>query len=43
MTVKNEIKLFEQKVVRSIWDAEQEKWFMSIVDVVSVLTESYKL
>ena len=40
MTVKNEIKLFEQKVVRSIWDAEQEKWFTSIVDVVSVLTES---
>ena len=40
MTVKNEIKLFEQKVVRSVWDAEQEKWFMSIVDVVSVLTES---
>ena len=40
MTVKNEIKLFEQKVVRSIWDAEQEKWFMSIVDVVSVFTES---
>jgi BRO family, N-terminal domain len=40
MTVKNEIKLFEQRVVRSIWDAEQEKWFMSIVDVVSVLTES---
>ena len=38
MTVKNEIKLFEQKVVRSIWDAEQEKWFTSIVDVVSVLT-----
>jgi len=38
--VKNEIKLFEQRVVRSIWDAEQEKWFMSIVDVVSVLTES---
>ena len=40
MTVKNEIKLFEQRVVRSIWDSEQEKWFMSIVDVVSVLTES---
>jgi hypothetical protein len=40
MTLQNEIKLFEQKVVRSIWDAEQEKWFMSIVDVVSVLTES---
>ena len=27
-------------MVRSVWDAEQEKWFMSIVDVVSVLTES---
>ena len=27
-------------MVHSIWDAEQEKWFMSIVDVVSVLTES---
>jgi len=38
--VRNEIKLFEQRMVRSVWDAEQEKWFMSIVDVVSVLTES---
>jgi len=38
--MKNEIKLFEQKQVRSIWDAEKEKWYMSIVDVISVLTES---
>jgi hypothetical protein len=34
------IKLFEDKQVRSIWDAEQEKWYISIVDVVSVLTNS---
>ena len=38
--MKNEIKLFEQKQVRSIWDTEKEKWYMSIVDVVTVLTES---
>ena len=35
-----EIKLFESKKVRSMWDAEQEKWYISIVDVVEVLTES---
>ena len=35
-----EIKLFENKKVRSLWDAEQEKWYISIVDVVEVLTES---
>ena len=34
------IKLFEDKQVRSIWDAEQEKWFISIIDVIAVLTES---
>ena len=34
------IKLFENKKVRSVWDAEGEKWYISIVDVVSVLTES---
>ena len=37
---KNEIKLFEQTAVRSIWNAEEEKWYMSIVDVIAVLTES---
>ncbi|BFU60672.1 hypothetical protein HEMROJRC1_09240 [Rodentibacter sp. JRC1] len=36
----NEIKLFEQKNIRSHWDEEQEKWYFSIVDVISVLTES---
>jgi uncharacterized protein YukE len=34
------IKLFESKTIRSHWDAEQEIWFFSITDVVSVLTES---
>ena len=40
MKKQNEIKVFEDKQVRSIWDAEQEKWYISIVDVISVLTES---
>jgi hypothetical protein len=34
------IKLFEQKEIRSLWDEEQEKWYISIVDVVGILTES---
>lgn len=34
------IKLFEQKQVRSVWDDEQEKWYFSIVDVITILTES---
>ncbi len=34
------IKLFESKKVRSHWDTEQEKWYISIVDVIAILTES---
>ncbi len=36
----HEIKLFESVQVRSHWDAAQEKWYFSVVDVVQVLTES---
>ena len=34
------IKIFEDKKIRTHWDEEQEKWYFSIVDVVSVLTQS---
>ena len=34
------IKLFESKKIRSMWDALEEKWFFSIVDVVGALTDS---
>ena len=34
------IKIFEEKQVRTIWDADQEKWYVSIVDVIAILTES---
>lgn len=33
------IQLFENRQVRSHWDAEQEKWYFSIVDVIAVLTD----
>jgi hypothetical protein len=32
------IKLFESKKIRSVWDDDDEKWYFSIVDVVSILT-----
>ena len=33
------IKLFEQKQIRSIWSDKDEKWYFSIVDVISILTD----
>jgi len=39
MEKQNEIKIFEDKKVRTLWDAENEKWYFSVVDVVTVLTE----
>lgn len=40
MTKKEAIKIFEEKKVRTIWDDETEEWYFSVVDVVSVLTDS---
>jgi hypothetical protein len=40
MTQKPEIKLFDEKLVRTVWDDEQEKWYFSVVDVVGILTNS---
>ena len=36
----DEIKLYENKQIRSVWDKEKEEWYFSVVDVVGVLTES---
>lgn len=38
MTNETAIRLFEEKQVRTVWDAEQEKWYISIVDVIEILT-----
>lgn len=40
MVNKNSIKLFGDDKIRAIWDDEQEKWYLSVVDVVAVLTNS---
>jgi hypothetical protein len=38
MTKETAIKLFEEKQVRSVWDADNDKWYISIVDVIEILT-----
>ena len=40
MTKQNALKLFEDKKVRTVWDNEQGKWYLSIVDVIEVLADS---
>ena len=34
------IKLFQEKQVRSVWNEEEEQWYFSVVDVVAILTDS---
>lgn len=34
------IKVFEEKHVRTLWDDEQEQWYVSIIDVIEILTDS---
>ena len=34
------IQLFEEKKVRTLWDNENEQWYISIIDVIEVLTQS---
>ena len=40
MEQNDQIQLFEDKRIRTAWDAEKEEWYFSIVDVVGVLTDS---
>ena len=40
MDKEKSVKLFEQMSIRTHWDAEEEKWYFSIVDVCAVLTSS---
>ena len=39
MYPEDKIQLFENKRIRTAWDAEREEWYFSIVDVVAVLTD----
>ena len=38
--MENKIKVFENKQVRTSWNAKEEEWYFSVVDVVAVLTDS---
>lgn len=38
--MKNSIKLFESKKIRTLWHEEKQKWFFVIADVVQVLTDT---
>jgi len=40
MSTKNAIQIFDDKKVRTIWDESQEKWYISIIDVIEVLTNN---
>lgn len=40
MAEDTQIKLFENKKVRTLWDKDTEEWYFSVVDVVGVLTDS---
>ncbi len=40
MTKKESLQVFENRQVRSIWDSGKEKWYISIIDVIEILTRS---
>lgn len=40
MEKRTSLRIFENKSVRTLWDEEQEKWYVSVIDVIEVLTGS---
>jgi len=40
MSKQEAVKIFDDQTVRTLWDAEHEKWYVSIIDVVRILTDS---
>lgn len=40
MAKTNQIQLFNDRKVRTVWDSDTEEWYFSVVDVVGVLTDS---
>ena len=38
MSKQTELKIFDDKQIRTFWDSEQEKWFVSFIDVIETLT-----
>jgi hypothetical protein len=42
MTKENAIKIFDQKQVRTHWDEEKELWYISVIDVIEILTGTHR-
>ncbi len=40
MSKQTDIKIFDDKKIRTIWDTQNEKWYISIVDVIAILTDN---
>ena len=40
MTKRNQILIFNEKKVRTVWDSDTEEWYFSVIDVVEILTDS---
>lgn len=40
MTKENQIQIFNEDRIRTVWDSEKEEWYFSVVDTVRVLTDS---
>ena len=38
--METKLKLFNEKKIRTVWNADEEDWYFSVVDVVAVLTDS---
>ena len=38
--METKLKLFNEKQIRTSWNADEEEWYFSVVDVVAVLTDS---
>ncbi len=36
----SDIKVFENKKIRTQWNAEEEDWYFSVVDIIEILTDS---
>jgi cell filamentation protein len=37
--MKNQVQIFDQRQVRSVWDEENEKWWFSVLDIIGILTD----
>ena len=38
--METKLKLFNEKTVHTVWNAEEEEWYFSVVDVIAILTDS---